>query len=506
MKKFINRKERGERPENRERSFNKNKNKGFSDFSNNDYSSKREKSFFGESNEKKTFKKSFAKHKEGNKKGFSSDNSYSPKKKNFHPNDSLGKSYEKPFKSRRNDSSFDNKEHPLNKPIRDAYKNERGKTEKRVFSHKFEASSKSYKSKSNPFEKSFDRKEKDRGMPFKEENPFGKLHKQKNASEFDNRPQKKRLDRNPKQSFKKDSYGDSFKTSHKDNKPFKSYNPQPEYDMDKIESKLNKKKSLQSHEGIRLNRYISNAGVCSRREADELIRAGKIMVNGKVVTELGTIVKRTDKIEYKGKVLTPEKMVYVLLNKPKDYITTTDDPEQRKTVMSLVEDACDERIYPVGRLDRNTTGLLLLTNDGELTRILSHPSSEVKKLYEVEIDKPLAKDHEAQICSPDFSLEDGLVGLDAFEIISPDRKRFGIAIHSGKNRIVRRIFEKFGYQVEKLDRVMYAGLTKKDLPRGEWRYLSEKEVIFLKNFSAKKKKVSLLKELESKIRWEDFED
>ncbi len=230
---------------------------------------------------------------------------------------------------------------------------------------------------------------------------------------------------------------------------------------------------------IRLNRYIANAGLCSRREADEFISSGQITVNGKVIDEMGYKVQPSDVVKYGRKILNREKIVYVLLNKPKDFITTTEDPEDRKTVMELVAKACEERIYPVGRLDRMTTGLLLLTNDGELADKLSHPSNGIKKVYQVELDKPITQEHFDMILAG-IELEDGQVKADDLGIITPDGEVVGIEIHSGKNRIVRRIFEHLGYEVLKLDRTTYAGLTKKDLPRGKWRFLTEKEVIRLK--------------------------
>lgn len=231
----------------------------------------------------------------------------------------------------------------------------------------------------------------------------------------------------------------------------------------------------------RLNRFISMAGICSRREADGLIEAGVISVNGEVVTELGTKVKPGDDIRYNGERIRNEKPVYLLLNKPKDYITTAEDPEGRKTVMELVGNACEERIYPVGRLDRNTTGLLMFTNDGDLARFLTHPSSKVKKIYAVELDKNF-KVADMQKVREGLILEDGKIEVDDidFDEDGQDKKKVGIEIHSGKNRIVRRIFEHLGYEVKKLDRVIFAGLTKKDLPRGRWRFLTEAEVNLLK--------------------------
>lgn len=232
---------------------------------------------------------------------------------------------------------------------------------------------------------------------------------------------------------------------------------------------------------IRLNKYIADAGICSRREADDLIRVGAIKVNGKTVTEMGVKVAPTDKVQYGEQTLRAEPMVYVLLNKPKGFITTVDDPMNRNTVMTLVKDATKYRIYPVGRLDRNTTGLLLFTNDGELAKKLTHPRHRVEKLYHVELDKNLTKNDMLKIIAG-IQLEDGLVQVDevAWVTGADSKKEIGIRLHSGQNRIVRRIFEFLGYKVTKLDRVIFAGLTKKDLPRGKWRNLKPGEVNKLK--------------------------
>ena len=248
-------------------------------------------------------------------------------------------------------------------------------------------------------------------------------------------------------------------------------------------NKRSKKSVVVKDDGlIRLNRFIANAGICSRRKADELIAAGVVSVNGVPVTELGFKVDPAeDLIRYNGENLKREKMVYVLLNKPKDYITTTDDPQERKTVMSLVEKASRERIYPVGRLDRNTTGLLLMTNDGDLAEKLSHPRNNITKLYQVELNKSLSQGDLNKI-QFGIELEDGLIKPDQVSYVAGgSKKEVGIQIHSGKNRVVRRIFESLGYEVVKLDRVVYSQLTKKDLPRGRWRYLEEKEIIQLKH-------------------------
>ena len=236
-----------------------------------------------------------------------------------------------------------------------------------------------------------------------------------------------------------------------------------------------------STDGFRLNRYIARSGVCSRRQADDLIRQGHIRVNDRVVTEMGYRVTKGDKVYYKDRLLTGEKLVYLLLNKPRDFITTTDDPRNRKTVMHLVQRACDERLYPVGRLDRNTTGLLMLTNDGDLSRKLTHPSQNVKKVYQVELNKPLAP-ADLHAVREGLPLEDGPATVDDIQVLPGTGQAVGLEIHSGKNRIVRRIFEHLGYEVTRLDRVAFAGITKKNLPRGKWRHLTGQEVIRLKNF------------------------
>ena len=252
------------------------------------------------------------------------------------------------------------------------------------------------------------------------------------------------------------------------------YDPNAKYSMKKrIEYK---EINYDPNEPLRLNKFLANAGVCSRREADEFIQAGVVSVNGEIVTELGTNILRTDVVKFHDQPVNIEKKVYVLLNKPKDYVTTSDDPQQRKTVMDLVKNACPERIYPVGRLDRNTTGVLLLTNDGDLASKLTHPKYLKKKIYHVYLDKNVTAHDLAQI-TEGIQLEDGEIKADDVQYAHPtDKKQVGIEIHSGKNRIVRRIFESLGYRVQKLDRVQFAGLTKKNLKRGDWRYLTEEEV------------------------------
>ena len=256
------------------------------------------------------------------------------------------------------------------------------------------------------------------------------------------------------------------------------YDPNAKYSLKKrIEYK---EENFDPTEPLRLNKFLANAGVCSRREADEFIQAGVVTVNGEVVTELGTKILRTDEVKFHDTPVSLEKKVYVLLNKPKDYVTTSDDPQQRKTVMDLVKDVCPERIYPVGRLDRNTTGVLLLTNDGDLASKLTHPKFLKKKVYHVHLDKNLTS-HDMDQIREGITLEDGEIKADAVEYADQhDKSQVGIEIHSGKNRIVRRIFESLGYRVTKLDRVQFAGLTKKNLRRGDWRFLTEKEVGMLR--------------------------
>ncbi len=261
----------------------------------------------------------------------------------------------------------------------------------------------------------------------------------------------------------------------------------PQYKLDRFKEKAPAKIQRKIREAesksdmVRLNRYIANAGICSRRDADKLIEAGEIKVNNKVITEMGYQVAPTDIVKYGNRKLNREKPVYVLLNKPKDFLTTTEDPNDRKTVMELVKNAGDARIYPVGRLDRNTTGLILLSNDGELADRLTHPSHEIEKIYQAELDKPLTDDDFEKI-KAGLTLEDGEIKVDDLAKVTPDGYVIGVKIHSGKNRIVRRIFEHLGYEVTKLDRTTFAGLTKKDLPRGHWRYLTERELVKLKYF------------------------
>ena len=317
----------------------------------------------------------------------------------------------------------------------------------------------------------------------------------------DRKPQRdKKFDRDESHDKGRDrSFKRGFRKDNNDNKPRRrNVVAESEILTEIIERRKSEGRSLprkqrvlsleyeEKHGPIRLNKYIANAGICSRREADVLIATGAITVNGEVVTEMGHKVMPTDEVRYGDKVLQREKPVYVLFNKPKDYITTTDDERGRANVMELVRDACEERIYPVGRLDRDTTGLLLFTNDGDLTKKLTHPSSEIEKTYDVELDKPFASVDMDLLRNTGVELYDGKITPDEVEYVGEGKKEVGITIHSGKNRIVRRIFESLGYEVVKLDRVVFAGLTKKDLPRGRWRFLTKNEVSFLKMLSKPK--------------------
>jgi 23S rRNA pseudouridine2605 synthase len=310
------------------------------------------------------------------------------------------------------------------------------------------------KDEKKPFRKSFDEGDK---KPFdKDENkPFRKS--------FEDKPSEKRASK--KRPYESRSFVESKVESHRD----------------RVETPEKGETEATADGLIRLNKFISNSGVCSRREADELIKMGVITVNGTTITEMGYKVKPTDDVRHDGRKLTAEKPVYILLNKPKGFITTTEDPQERNTVMQLVAGACKERVYPVGRLDRNTTGLLLLTNDGDLTDKLTHPSFNAKKIYKVELDKPLTKEDFQKIVDG-VHLEEGKAMVDDLAIVSDDSKTVGIELHIGWNHVVRRIFDALEYSVMKLDRVVYAGLDKKDLKRGQWRFLKTDEIVRLKHF------------------------
>ncbi len=339
--------------------------------------------------------------------------------------------------------------------------------------------------------RSFGRRDDERS----EKRSFGRDDRKPFGKRFDNEKPTRRgfSRRNDDEKEEKRSFGRGERKSFGDKKPFgdkKSFGKR--FDRDEERPTRGGRRGYRREKDpefdrpratgeIRLNKYLADSGICSRREADDLILAGAVTVNGEVVTELGTKVKTTDKVVYGGQTLNREKLRYVLLNKPKGVITTSDDPYERHTVMDLVEGACQERIYPVGRLDRNTIGLILLTNDGELAKTLTHPSHEVKKLYHVTLNKPLTEKDFEQI-EKGLMLEDGPIEVDKIDYVTddPTMREVGVEIHSGRNHIVRRIFESLGYEVIKLDRVMLAGLTKQNLPRGHWRFLTSAEISMLK--------------------------
>lgn len=319
-------------------------------------------------------------------------------------------------------------------------------------------------------ERSFDRKTTDRKTTSSRDNLSEKSYKK--TFKQDNSANERSFDRKKT---------DRKATSSRDNSSEKSYKKTFRQEQSYKKTFSRKEEKLNENKDIRLNKYIANAGICSRREADKYIVAGSIQINGKVVNELGYRVKPTDEVKFDGKIISAEKKEYILLNKPKGFITTTQDEKGRKTVMELVANATNANIKPVGRLDRLTTGLLLFTNDGDLAKKLTHPSHGVRKIYHVILDKKLSL--------PDFhkiqegiTLEDGFIEVDEISFVdNAPRNEVGVKIHSGRNRIVRRIFEHLGYVVEKLDRVSFAGLTKKDLPRGHWRHLTQQEIINIKN-------------------------
>ena len=358
---------------------------------------------------------------------------------------------------------------------------------------------------SNRSEKSFDKEKR----PYGKKKNFSSSNSDKPYRKFESdeskrRPYKKfdKKDSGEKRPYKKDFTANGpSSTSLRRESSFKKFDGPSEPPKRKSSTSFSDRKSTESFkkaegskrrvvedieapvqtEKIRLNKFIANSGVCSRREADELIKMGLISVNGKTITELGYKVNPGDEVRHESKVLRAEKPVYILMNKPKGFLTTTSDPQERNTVMHLIGNHVKERIYPVGRLDRNTTGLLLLTNDGDLADKLMHPSYNAKKIYKVELDRPLTKG-DAQLILEGVQLEEGRAMVDDLAIISEDKRTVGIEIHIGWNRVVRRIFEALNYEVVKLDRSVYAGLDKKNLGRGEWRFLTKEELVRLKHF------------------------
>jgi 23S rRNA pseudouridine2605 synthase len=331
------------------------------------------------------------------------------------------------------------------------------------------------------------KKEREHKKNNNEQKPFNKFFKKNKEEKSNYNPLKKKFFRkhedenSEKNETKSGKFKRDFNLQGKDfKKPFKKKSFHGNTPFEKPESVSDGK--------IRLNKYISNAGICSRREADQYISSGVVKVNGKVITELGYKINQGDEVQFDGQSLKQERKVYLLLNKPKDYITTADDPEGRKTVLDLIKGACKERVYPVGRLDRNTSGLLLLTNDGDLTKRLTHPRFGIKKIYHVTLDKNINPEHLDQLVDG-IELEDGRSHFDSIYYLGQayTKNQIVVELHSGKNKIVRRMFEHLGYDVKGLDRTQFAGLTKKELPRGRWRYLNEKEVGMLKMTQAQPK-------------------
>lgn len=432
------------------------------------YSGKGKKPFkkeFGDSNYNDKPKRSYADSDEKKpfKKEFDKNSKYGDKPKRSFGNSEERKPYKKKFSSEK-ESKYDYKP-----------RNSEGVEEKKPFKRDFKFGDKPRKN----FNDGDDRKpfKKDVSAD-KKESSFKKFDKK-----FNDSPKFDKGDQKPHRKSSRSFNEDSDKTRRvkfdefEDGKTF-SNAAKNEGDKKKFKKPDLVKKTASADGLTRLNKYLSNAGIASRRDADVLILSGVVKVNGVVIDQLGYKIKEGDKVTYGDAPVKSERKVYLLLNKPKDYITTVDDPQERKTVMELIKGACKERLYPVGRLDRNTTGLLLFTNDGEITTKLTHPKFGVKKVYHVSLNKGLKPDDFTSIMEG-VELEDGLVKADDLAFVGEGKKEIGIEIHSGRNRIVRRLFEHLGYDVIKLDRVVFAGLTKKDLPRGKHRFLTAKEIGFL---------------------------
>jgi 23S rRNA pseudouridine2605 synthase len=386
--------------------------------------------------EKKHYRPFAKDHSEGGEKKRKYDSSFFDTKK-----DGGSDKFDKPYKKKHDD-------HDSDKPYKKKFDGDSEKPYKKKYDDQ---------SSEKPYKKKYDDRSSDK--PFK-----------RRSGEFS---EEKR--------FKQDEFeeGKGFKGHSKDKEEFRD----KKFRKNKFGKDNNAKQSTKEDDGTtRLNKYLAHAGISSRRDADVLIKGGTVKVNGVVITEMGYKVKPGDVVTYADSTIKNERKVYLLLNKPKDFITTTDDPQERRTVMELVKPACKERIYPVGRLDRNTTGLLLFTNDGDLATKLMHPKHEIRKVYHVTLNRPLTAEDYKTI-NEGFDLQDGPVKVDDIAYVGEGKKEVGLEIHSGRNRIVRRLFEHLGYEVIKLDRVSYAGLTKKDLARGKYRFLSEKEVAFLKMLS-----------------------
>jgi 23S rRNA pseudouridine2605 synthase len=402
-------------------------------------------------------------------------------KKPFQKRDE-GSGDERPLKKRQS-TSFDSRSDRPSRFTKKPFTKREDRGEDKPFRKRESGSFDSRSEKPSRFtKKPFIKREEGDEKPFRKRESRSFDSRKEGASRFE----KKTFQKRGSESGEKKS----FERREGEDKPFSSSNfglpyKRKPYGRQRSESQPGRSraeaKPKTDSDLIRLNKFMANSGVGSRREADELIKMGLVTVNGVTITEMGYKVKPTDEVRYEGKKLKAEKPVYILLNKPKGFITTTSDPQERNTVMNLVAGAGKERIYPVGRLDRNTTGLLLLTNDGDLADKLTHPSFNVKKIYKVELDKPITK-NDFQKIKEGVRLEEGKAMVDDLAIVDDDSKTLGIELHIGWNRIVRRIFESLGYEVVKLDRVVYAGLDKKDLARGQWRFLKPEEIVMLKHF------------------------
>ncbi len=411
------------------------------------------------------------------------DNTRKPFKRRDDDRDSSeGRTERKPFERREN-KPFDKRDN-TRKPFKrrdDDRDSSEGRTERKPFERR---ESRPFDNRDNtrkPFKRRDDDRDSSEGRT--ERKPF----ERRESRPFDKRDNtRKPFNRRDDDRDSSEERGDRKPYARRDERtPDKRVDSQITSPYSKKKQLEHKKKNIAFEDGVRLNRYIANAGICSRREADGHIAKGLVQINNVVVKELGTIVNIGDSVKFNGKIITPEKKVYVLLNKPKDFVTTVDDPHAKRTVLDLVASACTERIYPVGRLDRMTTGVLLLTNDGDLTKQLTHPAHNKKKIYHVYLDKPFIKEDMIKLAEG-VELEDGKAFADKISYVGLESKsEVGVEIHSGKNRVIRRMFAHLGYEVEKLDRVYYGGLTKKGITRGKWRFLSEKEIGILKMGSYK---------------------
>jgi len=462
-----NREKRNFKSDKNERDFSE-KNKRYSDKPS--YSEQKPRNRFKEDNnfdfqpKRRSDRDDFSSERKSERRRDDFNSDYSPKRSSYGQDKPDNKKYDR---KERSDSSlgYDKKPYRKKDSFDDNFSSER-KSERRRddFDGDYSPKRSSY-GQDKPDNKKYDRKERSDSSLGYDKKPYRKKDSFDDNFSSERKSERRRDDFDGDYSSKRSSYGrrspDEKKSFHK------------KADRKQVDDGL-----------TRLNKYLSNAGICSRREADELIEAGSVTVNGQVITQLGFKVNPGDKVVYGGDRVRTEKKVYLLLNKPKDYITTTDDPQERRTVMDLIKGACKERVYPVGRLDRNTTGVLLLTNDGETAKKLLHPKHGIAKVYQVTLDKNVSKEDMDQLYDG-IELEDGFAKVDNIAYASPlkSKKEIGVEIHSGKNRIVRRMFEQLGYKVAKLDRVSFAGLTKKDLSRGKHRFLTESEIGFLKMIS-----------------------